>query len=96
MSLTGRVATLDVESSMTIEDVKWIVFKKGPDPGVPPDIQALLLTVAVKSGELKDGLTLADCNIQDKSRLTLMLKLGRQVRVTANLVVGTCKGQHLL
>lgn len=75
MSLTGRVATLDVESSMTIEDVKWIISGKGPEI-VPPDLQALIFAAE----KLKDGLTLADYNIQHKSRLTLTLSFGGEVR----------------
>ena len=71
--LTGKVLTLDVETSDTIEKVKKKIQEK---ENIPQDHQRLLY----KAKELEDIYTVADYNILENSTVFLITKLRQGVK----------------
>lgn len=67
-TLTGKIITVDVESSDTVENLKAQIEKK---ENVPVDQQRLV----AGGKQLKDEQTLADANVEANSTVHLVLRL---------------------
>ena len=65
---SGKIITLQVVPSDTIENVK---YKIQNEEGIPPDLQILMFHEKL----LENGHTLAECNINNGSRLLLYLRM---------------------
>ena len=66
-TLTGKIITLDVETSDSVESLKFQVYGKA---GIPAKQQRLIFA----GKQLEDGSTLSDYGIQRESTVDLSLR----------------------